>query len=208
MFEVSHTQGVCHALYRFKDLTGSIFSKLKYQVLIIHGEIASGKTQRGEQIANRARTKGYSVHGILSKRVIENRDTIGYDMVDLQSGKSQPMVYKDQSGEEWEPLRGPFSFKTCAFAEANKLLKDAAYQMDPKTLVIADEFGHLEARGFGIYPGLRKIVDALGEGKLMILCRTDKIDAVLRLFNQNETRILVMEAVQKDFMDTLADSFI
>ena len=183
-------------------------SKLKYQVLIIHGAIASGKTQRGEQLANSARTKGYSVHGILSKRVNENRDTIGYDMVDLQSGESQPMVYKDQTGEGWEPLRGPFSFKTSAFVDANKLLRDAAYQMTPKTLVIADEFGHLEARGFGVYPGLSKVVESLGEGKMLILCRTDKIDDVLKLFNQNETRILVMEAVQKDFMDTLADSFI
>ena len=80
--------------------------------------------------------------------------------------------------------------------------------MGEKTLVVADEYGHLEARGFGLYPGLRMVVDSLGEGKLLILCRTDKIDSVLRLFNQNEARVLVMEADQRDFMETLADSFI
>lgn len=155
-----------------------------------------------------AKTNGYNVHGILSKRVVENRETIGYDMVDLQSGKTQPMVYKDRTGEGWEPLRGPFSFRTKAFEEANKLLNEAAYRMDKKTLVVVDEFGHLEARGFGVYPGLSKVVESLGEGILMILCRTDKIDDVLRLFNQNETRILVMDAVQKGFREALADSFI
>ena len=183
---------------------------MKYQVLIVHGEVASGKTHRGEQIADRAKVNGFNVHGILSKQVMENRDTIGYDMVDLQSGKSQPIVYHSEhaEGERWTPLRGPFVYKVKAFEEANRLLVDAAYQMDKKTLVVADEYGHLEARGFGIYPGLTKVVEALGEGKLLVLCRTDKIDDVLRLFNQNETRVLVMEAVQKDFMETLADSFI
>ena len=184
--------------------------KLNYQVLIIHGEIASGKTRRGEQIVDRAKVNGFNVHGVLCKRVILNRETIGYDMFDVQSGKSQPMVYHNEhaEGERWASLRGPFVYKVKAFEEANRLLVDAAYQMDKKTFVVADEYGHLEARGFGLYPGLSKVVESLGEGKLLVICRTAKIDDVLRLFNQNETRILVMEAVQKDFMETLADSFI
>jgi nucleoside-triphosphatase THEP1 len=184
--------------------------KLKYQVLIVHGEIASGKTHRAEQIVDRAKVNGFNVHGILSKRVILDRDTIGYDLFDVQSGKSQPMVYHSEhaEGDGWEPLRGPFVYNVKAFEESNRLLVDAAYQMDKKSLVVADEYGHLEARGFGLYQGLCKVVEALGEGKLLVICRTNKIDDVLRLFNQNETRILVMEVVQKVFMETLADSFI
>jgi nucleoside-triphosphatase THEP1 len=184
--------------------------ELKYQVLIVHGGIASGKTHRGEQIAARAKVNGYDVHGVLSRRVVVDRETIGYDMVDLSSGKTQPMVYKQGhlKGVGWEPLRGPFMYKAEAMDEANRLLKEAAYGMNDKTLVVVDEFGHLEARGYGLYPGLRMVVDSIGEGKVLVLCRTDKIDAVLRLFNQNETRVLVMEATQKEFMETLADSFI
>lgn len=183
---------------------------MKYQVLIVHGEIASGKTKRAEQIADRANANGYKVHGILSKRVMEKRDTIGYDMFDFQSGMTQPIVYKKDhtEGEGWEPLRGPFVYNVEAFTDANRLLVEAAYRMDAKTLVVADEYGHLEAKGFGLYPGLSKVVEALNEGKLLVICRTDKIDAALRLFNQNETRVLVMEAAQKEFMEILADSFI
>ena len=185
-------------------------TKLKCQVLIVHGEVASGKTHRGEQLVDRAKANGYDVHGVLSKRVMENRDTIGYDMMDVQSGLSQQLVYRKEhvKGEGWEPLRGPFLYRVKAFEEANRLLTDAAYKMGKKTLVVADEYGHLEARGFGLFPGLRKVVDSLGKGKLLILCRTDKIDQVLKLFNQNEIRVLVMEASQRDFMGTLADSFI
>jgi nucleoside-triphosphatase THEP1 len=183
---------------------------LKYQVLIVHGGIASGKTHRGEQIADRAKVNGYDVYGVLSRRVTVDRETLGYNMVDLQSDETQPMVYKEEhtEGEGWEWLRGPFMYRVKAFEDANQLLKEAAYRMDAKTLVVADEYGHLEARGFGLYPGLRMVVESLGEGKLLVLCRTDKIDSILRLFNQNEARLLVIEADQPDFMETLGDSFI
>ncbi len=36
-------------------------------------------------------------------------------------------------------------------------------------------------------------------GNLLILCRTDKVDDVLKLFRQSETRLLVMNAAQRDF---------
>ena len=55
------------------------------QVFIVHGGIASGKTRRGEQITNLAKVNGYDVRGILSQRVMRGTETIGYDMVDLES---------------------------------------------------------------------------------------------------------------------------
>jgi nucleoside-triphosphatase THEP1 len=181
------------------------------QVLIIHGEIASGKTRRGEQVSDRARVNGYKVRGILCKRAIRAGETIGYDMVDLESGDTTPMVYRETevNGVDWKPLRGPFLYNEETFREANRLLTDAAYGMDARTLVVVDEYGHLEARGFGVYPGLRTVAESLGSGgKLMVLCRTDKIDDVIRVFAQNGVGILVMDTAQSDFMETLADSFI
>jgi hypothetical protein len=80
--------------------------------------------------------------------------------------------------------------------------------MDKKTLVIADEYGHLEAHGYGLYPGLVKVIDALGGvGRLLIICRTDRIDNVLKLFRK-ETKVLFLEADRSDFWDSLGDSFI
>ena len=180
-------------------------------MLIVHGEIASGKTRRGEQISDRARVNGYRVSGILCQRVMRDREAIGYDMIDLESRKTRPMVYRETEveGDEWKPLRGPFLYNEETFNEANRLLTEAAYGMDAKTLVVVDEYGHLEARGFGVFPGLRMVAESLGSGgKLLVLCRTEKVDDVIRVFAQNEISILVMDASQRDFMETLADSFI
>jgi nucleoside-triphosphatase THEP1 len=183
---------------------------LKTQVLIVHGGIASGKTHRGEQIVAMAKLRGFDVHGVLSRRVKVGRDTIGYDMVDLQSDMTQPMVYRKEhtKNEGWNPLRGPFMYSIEAFRDANQLLMEAANKMDEKIMVVVDEYGHLEERGFGLSPGLQMVADSLDEGKLLILCRTDKIDSLFHLFTQNETRVLVIEADQREFMETLADSFI
>ena len=142
---------------------------------------------------------------------MRGRETIGYDMIDLESRKTRPIVYvgTEVKGDEWKSLRGPFLYNEETFREANRLLNEAAYGMDDKTLVVVDEYGHLEAKGFGVYSGLGMVVESLvSGGKLLVLCRTNKVDEVLRLFTQSESRLLVMDAAQNDFMETLDDSFI
>jgi nucleoside-triphosphatase THEP1 len=190
--------------------TGSIIlCELKPQVLIIHGPIGSGKSNRAEQIADRAKTQGYKVYGVISKRVLKGRETIGYDAYFPNTGETRPMVYKEPPVEGvWEQLRGPFKYNTRTFELAIEDMIEAAHLMDERTLVVADEYGHLEARGFGLNQGIIKVIDALpGGGKLLIPCRSDKVDNVLRLFKA-ETKVLVMEANRKDFWASLGDSFI
>ena len=180
------------------------------QVFSVHGGIASGKTRRGEQITNLAKVNGYDVRGILSQRVMRGTETIGYDMVDLESRKTRSLVCRgtEVQGDEWKFLRGSFLYNEESFKEANRLLGEASECMNDNTLVVVDEYGHLEARGFGIYSGLRMVIDSLESGgKLLILCRTDKIDDVLGLFTQSETRLLVLDAAQNDFMEILVDFF-
>ena len=184
--------------------------ELTPQILILHGPIGSGKSNRAEQIADRAKVNGYSVYGVISRRVMKGRETIGYDGFFPNTRETTPIVYRgtEVSGEDWKPLRGPFLYNEPAFQKANEALIEATYLMDEKTLVIVDEYGHLEVRGFGLYPGLIKVIEALqGGGKLLILCRTDKIDNVLRLFH-GETKLLVLESNRKGFWDSLGDSFI
>ena len=192
-----------------QDIGGVILCELKPQVLIIHGPIGSGKSNRAEQIVDRARTNGYKVHGVISRRVLQGRETIGYDAYFPNTGETIPMVYKNKPNEEgWEPLRGPFKYNTRTFEKATDDLVEAAHLMDERTLVVADEYGHLEARGFGLYPGILKVVEALpGGGKLLIPCRSDKVDNVLKLF-ASDTKVLIMEANQYDFWNCLGDSFI
>ena len=108
-----------------------------------------------------------------------------------------------------EAAEGAVPLHEETFQEANRLLVEAACGMDDKALVVVDEYGHLEARGLGVYPELRAVVESMvSGGKLLVLCRTDKIDDVLGLFTQPETSLLIMDVSQGDFMGSLVDSFI
>ena len=185
-------------------------AELTPQILIVHGSIGSGKSSRAQQIADRARVNGYKVYGVISKRVMKDKKTIGYDGFFPNNGEVVQLVYNDTevAGEQWKHLRGSFLYNEDAFQQANDYLVEAAYLMDEKTLVIVDEFGHLEIRGYGLYPGLIKLITALqGGGKLLVLCRTDKIDNILQLFRIG-TKVLILKADRHDFWDSLGDSFI
>jgi len=183
---------------------------LKPQILIIHGPIGSGKSNRAEQISNRAKANGYKVYGVISRRVLRGKETIGYDGYYPYTGETRPMIRVESliAPSGWKHLRGPYYYNVEAFNLAENHLIEAAHLMNNKTLAVVDEYGHLEASGFGLYPALLRVVEALpGGGKLLILCRTDKVDRVLQLF-KTETKVLIMEASRRDFWDSLGDSFI
>jgi hypothetical protein len=87
------------------------------------------------------------------------------------------------------------------------VLKNAALEMDENTLVVVDEYGHLEKAKQGLYPGILEAITSLDRGGLLIiLCRTDKIDSLLGLLSGKG--VLLIEADRDDFWKSLGDSFI
>ena len=180
--------------------------------LIIHGPIGGGKTARALELAEMARGKGLRVMGVASLRVVEGGETVAYDGLDLASGARFPLVLLGEraASPDWEQL-GPwkYAFSAQGFSRANRLLAEAASKMDERSLVVVDEYGHIEGLGRGLYLGLVKVIGALGGGgHLVVTCRTDKVDPLLRLLAGREQRALVLEAGREDFWAALGDSFI
>jgi len=184
---------------------------LNRSALIIHGPIGRGKTARVLELAERAREKGLRVMGVASLRVMEGGETVAYEGLDLASGARFPLVLLGEraGSSDWVRL-GPwkYAFSENGFSRANALLAEAASGMSERSLVVADEYGHIEKLGRGLYPGLVKVVEAArGGGFLAVTCRTDKVDALLQLLSPFE-RVLVLEADRPDFWGALGDSFI
>lgn len=179
--------------------------------MIIHGPIGCGKTQRALELAEKAREAGVRVLGIASLRLMDGDETIGYEGLDLSTGSRFPMVMLSTlaEGEEWRKLgKWKFSFSDSGFGEANRILTEAATEMDDETMVVADEYGHIELLGQGIHPGFTRVLESLSHGgRLIVLCRTDKVDAVLGLL-PDATRVMALEADRVDFWESLGDCFI
>jgi nucleoside-triphosphatase THEP1 len=183
---------------------------LKPKALIIHGPIGCGKTQRALELAERARHSGFRVLGLVSIRVTDGGETTGYTGMDLASGARFPLVELTSlaEGEGWRKLgEWKHSFSDAGFERANATLEDAAEALDDETMVVADEYGHIELLGLGIHRGVTMVAEALKRsGCLVVLCRTDKVDAVVEMLPE-EASVLVAEADCPDFWRSLRDWF-
>jgi nucleoside-triphosphatase THEP1 len=184
---------------------------LNRRALIIHGPIGGGKTSRALELAERARERNLQVMGLASLRVIEEGETVAYEGLDLASGARFPLVLLGDRADspDWARL-GPwkYSFSEEGFGRANRILSEAASKVDERSLIVVDEYGHIEKLGKGLYPGLLKAVDAMKGGCfLAVTCRTDKVDPLLQLLSPCD-RVMVLEADRSDFWEALGDSFI
>ena len=183
---------------------------MKPRALIIHGPIGCGKTRRALELAERASQCGYRVLGLVSVRVVEGGETTGYTGVDLSSGERFPLVRLSSlvEGSDWRRLgEWKFSFSDAGFRRANVVLEEAAEALEDGTVVVADEYGHIELQGGGIHGGLTRVAEALRSGGcLVVLCRTDKVEPVLEMLPV-EAAVLVAEADSPGFWDALRDWF-
>lgn len=181
------------------------------RVLIIHGSRESGKTSRAEEAVERGRESGYNVNGVLSLRDIKDGETVGYNGVNVRTGTIFPLAKKEADNSyDWHTFGDLiYSFSTHGFRRANKILEEASEEMDDRTLVVADEYGHLEIQGRGIYPGLKTVVDSLDNGGcLIVTCRTDKLTYLINLLSAQRPRILLRKADSAGFWESLGDYFI
>jgi len=183
---------------------------MKSRILVIHGEKGAGKTSKALEIIEKARKKGFKVLGILSKRILVNDTTLGYDGLDMASNVSFSLarIKESVNSSEWQNFGDLiYSFNKKGFKRVNSILKKSAKLMDKNTLIIIDEYGRLEIEKEGLYQGFVEVIESLDNGGfVVILCRTDKIEPLLRFFPGE--KVLLMRADCQDFWESLGDSFI
>ncbi len=132
------------------DLLSAFFAAQKAGKpgLIVTGPIGSGKTQSVLALAQTLLEKGVRLGGVLSPRIVDAGETVGYLVRDLQSGKELLLCSQDPPGIRFRR----YFFRPEALAFANEVLTKAAKEME---VVVVDEVGPLELCGGGFAPGLR-----------------------------------------------------
>ena len=166
--------------------------------IIIHGAIGSGKTCTCLRLSERAVNEGVSIRGILSPRVFEAGELIGYNGLDPASGLSFPLVRLRTcaKGSGWSSFSNlKYAFSIEGFKRANMILKRSADTISRSTLVFVDEFGRLESIKEGIYPGALAVAKALiGGGVAVFACRTILVEEVFDLVSGRTGIIHVYES--------------
>ncbi len=150
----------------------------------------------------RAKADGIKVMGILSKRVLNGEECPSYDLFELDTGVTMPLVkpVDKEHCEGWESYGNPkFMFSINGLYSANLALDRAASEMRDGVVVFVDEYGRLESKSKGIHPGALKVAEALKRGGIAVyLCRDDKVYEVIDLLRGRTARVFNLEAGDAD----------
>lgn len=116
--------------------------------LILHGPIASGKTQTAAHLARSLAEEGVSVGGILAPRIVKNGATAGYDVEDLGTGARRALASLSPPGV----VAGRYFLSREGLDFARNALFRA---LDDTEVVFVDEVGRLELAGGGHAAAIR-----------------------------------------------------
>ncbi|MFH0981042.1 MAG: nucleoside-triphosphatase [Planctomycetota bacterium] len=149
-------------------------------VTILSAGRGEGKTTFLRRYAARVAVLGRSVGGIASPAVFEHNQRIGYDLLDLRSGRRRRLARWVTSGEG-PPTVGAYRFDEAAIAEGNAAIVAAV--RDSLEVIAIDEVGPLELRGEGWTPALEiALRESDLERELLIVVRPALVDELARRF--------------------------
>ncbi len=132
-------------------------------LLIITGEIGTGKTLLCRLLAEAARQAQWQVSGLLSPGRFKGDLKIGFDVVDLRQGKTYPLAELARPGEGGEATPR-WRFDPQRLDWGNQVLQNAL----PTDLLVVDELGPLELKfGQGWQAGIEAL-DRAGDYRLAL----------------------------------------
>jgi len=145
----------------------------KQKCIIVQGEIGAGKTRLAEVLVTELRKRGLKAGGIVSPRILDGEDTVGYRVRDIATGQERAFAKLDPPGI---PI-GKFYLSEDALVFARAAIESA---IATDQIVFLDEVGRLELDDKGHADALRTL---LRSGPIPVLfVRTKFTDAVVEKF--------------------------
>lgn len=168
-----------YAEYRLNEINNN--NVFHQKIYLISGGLSQGKTSTIKNMLPIFIQNKISVSGIYSERVIENEMTIGYNVVDISSGKSSPFLRK--TGNENQKRIGNYFVDNdgCTFGKN-------ALRNTKTDFVIIDEVGRLETSGEGWSEILTQILNS-PTSHLILSVRNKFTSNVCENFNIKPTQI-------------------
>ena len=141
--------------------------------VIVAGAVGAGKTEAGLHLAQRLRSAGVAVGGILAPRLVEHGETVGYNVLDVSTGEDAAFARADPPGQ----AVGRFFVRPAGLAFAERALRHGIERAD---VVFIDEVGRWELAGGGHAAAL---TDLLRSRALPVLfVRAELVQAVADQF--------------------------
>jgi nucleoside-triphosphatase THEP1 len=168
--------------------------KKKSNVIIITGEIGSGKTTLISGISSRLKESGIKTGGIIAPAVYEQENKTGYSIIDIGAGKK--MQLSQITEIEGEPRVGKYFFKSEALDFGRNAL--SVERNLESRIVLIDEIGAWELQGQGWASSLNELIINC-EMPLIITVRKSFLELVIENWMlQSPMVIEAKDAVPED----------
>ena len=156
-------------------------TKFRQKVFIISGAVNEGKTSFAKKLTEVFKKNNIAVGGILLERVMAGPQTIGYDLVDIESNDKE--IFLRLSGETGYERVGKYDIYPNGLEKGIRILQPSGQTRNK--IVVIDEVGKLELSGKGWAGSLLELIDA-SENHLLITVRDSSIEAVINKWNFNQ----------------------
>jgi len=150
-----------------------LVERRKHGCVIVHGQIGAGKTRLAERLAAALKECGLRVGGIISPRILNGRNTIGYQVHDIETDEERLFAKLDPPGI---PI-GKFYLLEDAVDFAHTAIARTA---TTSQVVFLDEVGRLELAGQGHAPALRAVLQS--EAISVLFVRTTFVEHIIERF--------------------------
>jgi len=171
------------------------------RVIIIYGKKGEGKTSLARKLAALLRQNSYRAGGILAERVMDNGETIAYDLLDIESGKKIKFLRKNHDNTA-EKI-GSYSISPAAIERGKKILRGAGRG----SITFIDEVGRLELRGRGWSDCLEYLLERK-EGIVILTVRDSFLEQVINKWEiTNYTLINALTRSAEEAFDIIHDPF-
>jgi nucleoside-triphosphatase THEP1 len=133
----------------------------------ICGDKGQGKTTAVISLAGELERSGVRVAGVAQPARLRGGRVVGYDLLDLESGKKRTLARRSERGEQ-----PGFAFDPAAFEWAGRRIDREA------DVVLVDEIGWVEIEGRGHMPAFSKSLQRAAVKAAVIGVRRDYIGAL------------------------------
>lgn len=159
-------------------------------VFIITGNVGAGKTTLLESLIDQLTKEGVSVGGFYQKRIVNDSETIGYDLVEISSGKH--FEFLRTSGTEMDSRVGKYFIRNEVFTSGNSILKNAK-----EPVVFVDEIGKMEIKNEGWYAAFHKLLEK-NNSIIIASFRKELLNNLQSHFQLTDSQVFDIDAENKD----------
>ncbi len=155
------------------------------KIIVLTGEIHSGKTSLCNDLFIKAKEAGVQLAGLISPAVFSEGEKTGIDVINLKNGERRRLaVLRDEEQTGLETKRWSFINETLQWGD--QVLENSI----PCDLLVVDELGPLEfERGEGWVSGL-KAVDSGEYQAALVVIRQSLLDKASTRWNRNISRVI------------------